>query len=208
MVLDNTGTLRWTPNAGHLVEGTYEFTLTAEDEDNSRTRQEVVITVRENVLPPWPPLAYPTGDEMVRILRPSIILENVDDPDGDALEYFIQVDRDICFCSPDLMESGPLAEGELVTQWQLPTELDPEAGLTPGLFYVRRWTFDGLDTSEKKDSLFQVDLSAEPEPEPPNDDSDDGCGCRVAGAPSTPASSALPLVGTALFLVVARRRRR
>lgn len=208
MVMDETGTLRWTPDASHLLTGTYAFTLTAEDEDRGRTRQEVTVTVRENAPPPVPEIAYPDGSEKVRILRPTIILTNVDDPDGDPVEYFMQVDRDLCFCSPDMMESGPIAEGDLVTQWQLPNDLVLGLGQNPNMFYVRRWTSDGLADSEQTLSLFEVELSDTPDDTDPVDEGA-GCACRAAGAPVGGAGSGLPVLGAvALGLALARRRRR
>ena len=206
MVMEAGGTLRWTPTAAHLVQGTFEFQITAQDEDRGRTRQDVVLQVRENAAPPVPNIAYPDGGEPVRTLRPNIILENVDDPDGDPVEYFIEVDRDLCFCSPDKMSSGALAEGDLVTQWQLPRELVlPTDGSEP-LFYVRRWASDGLDDSEQVLSLFEVDPNA------PQDDDEKvdkaGCACRAAGAPTGADGSALVFVGgIGLALVLGRRRR-
>jgi len=207
MVLD-AGTLRWTPDASHLQIGTFDIRISAEDEDRGRSRQEFTITVRENTPPPVPAIAYPDGEELVRILRPTIILENVDDPDGDPVEYFLQVDHDLCFCSPQMMESGAIAEGDLVTQWQLPADLELGHGTDPNMFYVRRWTSDGLDSSEQTLSLFEVELDETPDDTDPIDDKA-GCACRAAGAPTGASGSALPVLGAAaLGLFVARRRRR
>lgn len=208
MVMDG-GTLRWTPNGGDLEIGTIEFTLTAEDEDNGRNRQEITIEVRENLPPPVPVIAYPAADstEKVRVLRPSIILENVDDPDGDPVQYFIQVDSNPCFCSPALMESGALDEGDLVTQWQLPSDLVLGDGTTPDTFYIRRWTSDGLEESDQELSLFNVEIGAEPDPDEETDEAA-GCACRTAGAPSGARDSAGATLGAILVgLFVARRRR-
>src|SRR5687768_991228 len=97
----------------------------------------------QNRPPPVPPLKYPDGTEPVRTRQPTIILDNVDDPDGDEIEYFIEVDSNPCFCSTGVQSSGPLSEGGLVTQWQVPRELAiPEGQTDPEScsYFIRRWT--------------------------------------------------------------------
>src|SRR5688572_14153997 len=111
MVVDADGTLRWTPTEIDRATGTLSWSITADDEDGGRSRQEVVVEVRGNAPPPVPVLVHPTGEEPVRTLRPTIILENAADADGDPLEYTIQVDRNVCFCTGERMDSGALRAG-------------------------------------------------------------------------------------------------
>ena len=208
MEMGEDGTLRWTPNVSQLETGEFAFVVTAEDEDNGRARQEVNIEVRENSPPPVPDIQYPDGSETVRTLQPTILLGNVDDPDGDPVEYYIEVDRDLCFCSADAMRSGPLAEGDLVTQWRLPSELVLGQGTEPNKFYLQRWASDGLDESDKTPSMFEVELEADVPDDDEEADRGAGCACRAAGAPLGGSGPLLPTLAVlALGLVLSRRRR-
>jgi MYXO-CTERM domain-containing protein len=150
---------------GHLLQGEppghFTFRVTAQDEDNGRTNYDVNITIVDNQPPPVPPIAYPIGatDEIVQTSRPTIILNNVDDPDGDAITYWIQVDSNPCFCSAEVQESGAIAEGEFATQWTVPRPLDVEPGASEAVtYYVQRWTDDGISQSEQTLSLFNVQV--------------------------------------------------
>jgi hypothetical protein len=212
MTMDEDGrTFRWTPNAADLEAGQHDFVITARDEDNGRESQDAIITVRENSPPPLPEIAFPSGDEPVRTNAPTVILENVDDPDGDPVEYFIEVDYDLCFCTPEKQASGALPEGDLVTQWSLtPLNVDPAAvpaGHTD--WYIRRWASDGLSTSDPPGlSLFSYQA---PEVEPPDDEEETdrsaGCACRTGGARAL--NGGWLLASPAIFgLILSRRRRR
>lgn len=217
-------TLTWTPNAGHLLTGEppahYEFRVTAEDEDNGRTNFEVALNVVENEPPPIPPIAYPTGIEDVRTAQPTIILNNVDDPDGDTLTYWLVVDSNPCFCSPELQESGGLPEGDFATEWRLPRPLDVEADVSK-TYYVQRWTNDGIEDSVSPElSLFNVvvgedtggdadsDGDGDSDADADGDDDDDtgrsGCACVTGG--DAPAGGAL--LGLAMVVGLLFRRRR
>ncbi|MBI2892937.1 MAG: hypothetical protein HYY06_05245 [Deltaproteobacteria bacterium] len=206
----NGRTFRWTPNAADLEVGQHDFVITARDEDNGRETQDAIITVRENSPPPLPEIAFPTGDEAVRTTSPTVILENVDDPDGDPVQYFIEVDYDLCFCTPEKQASGALPEGDLVTQWSLlPLNVDPAAvpaGHTD--WYIRRWASDGLSSSDPPGlSLFSYQA---PDVEQPDDDEEArdkaGCACRTGGAHGP--NGAWLLAGVAIFGAILSRRRR
>ncbi|MBI2895805.1 MAG: hypothetical protein HYY06_19770 [Deltaproteobacteria bacterium] len=113
----------------------------------------------QNEPPPAPPIVYPDGTELVRTAQPTIILENVDDPDGDVVTYFLEVDYDPCFCSPEHQVSGPLPEGDLVTQWQLPRAFNVNLcdGRGHTTFYILRWTRDGMADSDRELSLWNYE---------------------------------------------------
>ena len=124
----------------------------------------------QNTPPPIPPIRYPDGSETVCTTQPTIILDNVDDADGDPVTYFLEVDFDPCFCSAEQVASGPLPEGALVTQWQVPRPLNiDEAAGGHTVFYIRRWASDGLQTSVEELSLFQIDPACVPGPQPDGD---------------------------------------
>ena len=232
MVFDPVAvTFTWTPNEGHLLTGEppghYCFTVTAEDEDRGRGRQEVCLSISENTAPPVPPIKYPDGTEDVHTPQPTIILDNVDDLDGDPVTYFIEADNNPCFCSAEHQSTADthpdgLPEGQLVTQWALPRpfNVDPAAG-GHTTFYVRRWSSDGLDISAQELSLFEYsppgeggdgDADADADGDSDIGDDDDttretGCACRTAGSGADDRAGLL--AGLALVgLVVARRRRR
>jgi MYXO-CTERM domain-containing protein len=213
-------TFTWTPNAAHLLQGEplghYSFRVTAQDVDNGRTNYDVAITVVENEPPPIPPIAYPVGTpDEVRTAQPTIILNNVDDPDGDPVTYWLQVDSNPCFCSAEIQESGPIQEGDFATEWRLPSPLAVEVGAPESkTYYVNRWTNDGIEDSEQELSLFEVlvtegggDADADADADVDGDaDGDTGekrdrGGCTVAPG-STPATLAL------LALALLGRRRR
>ena len=78
--------------------------------------------------------------------------------------------------------------------------VQPEEIADHDTFYVRRWASDGLEESERLDSLFKyVPTDAEPE-----DIEKAGCACRTAGSSSS-AGGAL-VFGLALLAFVRRRR--
>ncbi|MBI2897566.1 MAG: hypothetical protein HYY06_28670 [Deltaproteobacteria bacterium] len=206
--------LTWTPNAGALVEGDpaghFGFRIRARDDDNGSSQQDVSITVVTNNPPPTPPIKYPDGLEPVRTPQPTIILENVDDPDDDAVQYFLEVDYNPCFCSPEFQSSGPLPEGNLVTQWQLPRpfNVDVNAGGNT-TFYVRRWASDGLADSTPELSLWTYeagggdgdsDVDADGDADGDGDDGRDkaGCLCGTGGRSGDLSGS----VATLLFFVL------
>jgi hypothetical protein len=229
MVFDPiTATFRWTPNEGHLLTGEppghYCFTITAEDEDRGRGRQEACTTISRNTAPPVPPIKYPDGTEPVRTAQPTIILDNVDDADGDAVQYFVQVDSNPCFCSAELQESGAMNEGQLVTQYALPRpfNVDISAG-GHTTFYVQRWSYDGLDESAKELSLFEyeppvdggdgdADADADVDADVDADDDDttekprSECACRTPGLGTRTDVSGFVLGGLLLGLMAIRRR--
>ena len=218
-------TFSWTPNEGHLLQGeppgNYAFRVTAEDEDRGRTNYDVQITVVRNNPPPVPPIVYPDGIENVRTNQPTIILSNVDDPDGDPVTYWVQVDSNPCFCSAENLESGPLVEGEFATQWRLPRPLLAQLGDPPKTYYVQRWANDGLEDSTQELSLFNVEVTedgggdADADADADSDADADadadtprksrGCGA-APGAPSTGGWAAFAALAAAL--IVTRRRPR
>src|SRR5262245_60555710 len=124
----------------------------------------------QNQPPPVPPLQYPDGTETIHDPQPTIILENVDDPDGDAVQYFIEVDYNACFCSPQWQRSGALPEGDLVTQWQPPHPLPlPFPDLDRCDYFIRRWASDGELESARELSLFELSPCDEAHVEPDGD---------------------------------------
>jgi len=221
-------TFSWTPTEAHLLQGEplghYSFRVTAQDEDNGRTNYDVNLTVVENEPPPIPPIAYPVGTpDEVRTSRPTIILNNVDDPDGDPVTYWLEVDSNPCFCSAEVQRSGAIAEGDFATEWQLPRPLLVEAGADESTtYYVNRWTNDGIEDSEHELSLFEVlvpaggdgdaDSDADADADSDGDGDGDGDGGRDRGGcacslPPGPASPVLTLfIPLGLALLVFRRR--
>ncbi|MBI2894609.1 MAG: putative Ig domain-containing protein [Deltaproteobacteria bacterium] len=193
--------LTWIPGEEARFEGNppgqYAFTITAEDDDGGRERQEVAIGIGTNAPPPVPPIKYPAGDEPVRVPNPTILFDKVEDPDGDTLTYLAELDTDPCFCSLERQASGPLAEGELAIEWAVPFPLQVNPATGTQRFYLRRWANDGLQDSEKQLSLFDVELWADPEADggTEGEDADGGtgvaggdetasCACRMPGGPT------------------------
>src|SRR4030095_6825454 len=97
----------------------------------------------QNDPPPVPPIQYPDGTELIHDPQPTIVLENVDDPDGDAVQYFVELDYNPCFCSPYVQRSGELPEGDLVTRWQPPRSLIlTNQDVDQCDYFIRRWASD------------------------------------------------------------------
>jgi MYXO-CTERM domain-containing protein len=217
MVWDEAGrSLTWTPGpealAGGDPAGHYAFTIRAEDEDGGHSGQEVALTVTANQPPPTPPLLYPDGTESIAVVQPTVILENVDDPEGDPVQYFIDVDTDSTFTTADRQSSGALDEGAVATEWPLPLALEvPEGGSRT--FYIRRWASDGQTDSEQVTSLFVVDLGGgggdgdgDGDGDGGSTDDETGAGCACRAARTSDASTAW--LGLTLVALVAGRRRR
>lgn len=168
----------------------------------------------QNAPPPTPPILDPMGDMPICSRQPTIMLENVDDPDGDPVEYFLVVDDNPCFCTAQHQESGPVEEGATVTEWTLPRPLilDPEVGGSK-TFYIQRWTNDGVEPSVVELSLFEVDPACLPgapddeEAEDTGDEEADRRGCGIAAPGSHAEPGALSCGALALLLAVLRRRR-
>lgn len=74
----------------------------------------------DNVPPPEPTLANPLDGSLLDTTRPIFVINNVVDPDGDALEYEYEVATDIDFAAEHMLDSGkvPDAGGE-TTEFQL-----------------------------------------------------------------------------------------
>lgn len=158
----------------------------------------------QNTAPPIPGLISPDGTSPVCTWQPTIVLENVDDPDGDALSYFVQVDSDPCFCTPRSQSSGPLDQGDTETSWLVPRPFGDESS-DPLTVYVGRRTDDGTESSEFEVSQFDVDPAcADLGPTDEDDPDAGGCAMTPSGQPD-----ARPMLATLAFvaLVTSRRRR-
>ena len=107
-----------------------------------------------NAAPYYPQPLYPTIEDCVRVLQPTLKVANSSDLDGDALRYHFDIDRDVGFRSIDLQTTPDegVPEGPPgFTEWRVPRALvDGET------YYWRAWVDDCWDESEKIVSVFEV----------------------------------------------------
>lgn len=110
----------------------------------------------ENAAPFAPLPLYPVAGECVCQVRPTFLIGNSGDPDGDALRHHLQLDSDPGFWSADLQETPPdglLQEPAGVSEWVMPRPL--RDGQT---YYWRTWADDCFLESERVVSVFSICL--------------------------------------------------
>lgn len=222
MSITTDGVVQWTPTASDVTPPGRTITITVgvDDGDGGSAQQSWQMTVSPDRQPTPPTLAYPIDMISIADATPRLAVGNSEDLDLDPLTYSFEIDTVDTFDSPDLRQSGPIAEMAGFTSWQIeePLALDR-------IYYWRVWSNDGMVDSEVRQTAFY--LVRDPSLGPPDAGTPDagpqddggtipgvdagltppsgGCSCRV-GAPSSGSSSLwlLGLIGVALVL---RRRR-
>jgi MYXO-CTERM domain-containing protein len=223
MVLTPGGGVRWTPTEEDVGEHALVFTATDDEDDpevegDGDSVQEILLTVSQNLPPGQPVIESPGRGDDVHEARPTIVVRNPEDPEGDTLTIGFEVDTSDTFTDP--IASGPQAAGaDGTTSWQVAQDL-----VDGGRYHLRVWASDGTSEGPRATSFFFVDLRGEdggpdggPGPDAgPGDDGgpegpvvDPGCACR-SGAGSTAAApmlALLALLGLWPLRASSRRRR-
>ncbi|MBW2261668.1 MAG: hypothetical protein JRG91_06810, partial [Deltaproteobacteria bacterium] len=201
----------WTPRDTDVGEHTVR--IEADDRDIEEPAvQEFTIRVLANA-PPAAPTIFSPSMTTVYVSRPTLIITNSVDPDGDMLSYTFEVATIGDFSPTSLVATGRVFEGtEGQTSWILTTDL-----MDGGRYYWRVWANDGTADSPPTDTFFDVLIRDLPDedtdastdvvtdtPWIPPQPSDSTCGCSTL--PGRPGGLALILIGLALAALAARRR--
>ena len=107
--------------------------------------------------PSAPSLNSPEHGEDIETLTPLLSVNNASDPNDDKLTYEFELYTDSNL-SNLLTSSGMISEGENITAWQVPLELQEN-----GVYYWRARAYDGRLYGEwMLPAIFRVNLTNEP----------------------------------------------
>ncbi len=207
--------LRWAIPDSVDVIGDHQVRIEADDHEDGLGVQDFLITIPENTPPPAPVVVSP-DHSVVSTVRPTLIIENVVDIEGDPIIYTFQVDSTGEFSTSTLVAVGQRnAAAGAQTTWVVNVDL-----ADGNRYYWRVWANDGTEDSPATLTYFDVDLSAaEPDPEPdassddPVDASTDtgwdisppgdegGCSCTMAGSGGVAGGRNAGLILAALMAV-------
>ncbi len=205
----------WTPRPDGSDVGSHTLRIEADDRDGDEGEvgvQEVTIQVLDNTPPDAPTIVSPAGTT-VGTSRPTLVVENAIDFDGDALSYSFEVATTGDFMPANVVAVGRVFEGmDGRTEWTVNVDL-----MDASRYYWRVWANDGRTDGPPADSFFDVDYSLMPDEDPDAATDtitdvippfpipeDAGCGCRTASSPG----QGLPWVLLALAALALLRRRR
>jgi hypothetical protein len=190
-------TIHWTPDE----VGVEVFHVHLADDDGGETLTDVTVTVRDDSAPPGPRLLAPDDGAIVDLTRPTLTFGSVTDPDGDPLEYQVEVRMD------PTDARGPCDDGEEeIVEPGLVADASGNTSFTPDLDHRlcrdRRyvWTvlaFDGWVYSEGETRGFEVDAHALDEP-PSTGEPPAGCACRSLPDGASGAFAAFAIIGVLL----------
>lgn len=219
MVLLADGGVRWAPTEEDVGDHTLTFVATDDDDDpdvegDGDTTLEIILTVSENNPPEAPTIVSPARGEEVTVARPTLVITNPTDPEGDQLRISFEVDTSNTYPAP--IASGPIPAGSSgTTEWVVTTDLEDGRR-----YFWRVWANDGRDDGYAASSNFTVNLfggeDAGPDADTPDGGPDGdggagdgevaaGCGCRTAAPGSSAPALLLLVLSLASALAVIRR---
>jgi MYXO-CTERM domain-containing protein len=219
MMITDGGEVRWVPDELDVTRGgeVVEVRIQVDDGDEGTAETMFALTVSPNHPPSEPTLLYPAGGIPIANPQPRLVVTSVEDPDGDVLTYYFEIDDEDTFDTP-LHRSGGVAQTPGYSFWNLP------APLRPGRYHWRAWVSDGTVETEPRATSFLLVPDPRGQPDAGLGDHDagtmggvdagtggggggsrGGCAVSVAGGSRAAASLGL-LVLVALAWVVRRRR--
>jgi hypothetical protein len=211
MIAGADWTVSWTPDDTEEVVGEHAVTVRVTDEDGGAAEQSFTLTVIPNNPPSEPTIVSPDRTS-VSTLRPTLVVGNSTDEDGDPLTYVFQVDARGTFTGDEVVDSGPVAEGSGgQTSWTLPVDLAPRR------YYWRVWADDGKSRGRAANSWFQVQTGSTSDggtdggdggADGGGDGADEGGGGCSCGSPGAAAPASLIAALTLLGATTAGGRRR
>ena len=121
------GTTEWVVSTKLDNHRNYFWRALAQDSHGAWTPTQLRIfkTEVENTEPPIPELVGPQYDATITQLKTTIEVSKVEDPDGDQVKYYFQLDKVNTFDSPDLINSAAIEpqETEANVVWQAPSDV-------------------------------------------------------------------------------------
>ena len=186
------GALRWTPLEEDV--GEHEITYSLTDDDDGETTAVLTMVVSENMPPDIPEIISPERNDTVDTLRPTLVVANPEDPEGDPIWISFELDTTDIFSDP--ISSGQVQAGmEGETEWTVLEDL-----VDGQRYYWRVWATDGTSEGLRVSSTFVVELDDSGGDGDGDADSDGdgdadgdadgdvsvetGCSCGAAGTPS------------------------
>lgn len=160
IIIKGDNSLIWTPTQNDV--GDYQLVIKAVDKDDDPqvsgdgdTLQVIKLTVSDNQPPAAPIVVSPRRNTTISDLRPTIIVTNTTDPEGDALTYKFDVDTSDLFSGINTISSGNVTEDPSgQTSWQVNQDL------TAGqIYYIRVRAHDGRNFGPAAISVFQTEES-------------------------------------------------
>lgn len=216
MTVTEGGEVRWIPDEGDVTRGSevIEVTVSVDDGDEGTAETTFGLTVSPNHPPPNVTLLYPAGGIVIVDPQPRLVVTSVEDPDGDSLTYYFEIDDEDTFATP-LGRSEGIAQTPGYSFWRLPNPL------SPGRYHWRAWVSDGTVESERRTTSFVVVPDPRNVPDAGPTPVDGGSveprdggrreeggrgGCAVAMGGGAADSLSLALLAVAALALVFRRR--
>jgi hypothetical protein len=209
MIFFGDNHFEWTPRDADV--GPHLLRIEADDRESDEPNvQQVTIDVQANA-PPGPPTIISPSATAVHDRRPTLVVQNAVDMDGDMLSYTFEVARTEDFAAPSMVARGSVFETPDQTSWVVNTDL-----MDGNRYYWRVWANDGHADSSSVSTFFDVQLSSLPDDTDASTDvvddwtpplptpSESTCGCRTV--PGRASGLPLVVVGLALAALVLRRR--
>ena len=216
MALLAGGGLRWTPEDDDVGEHTVRIVAVDADDDpdvegDGDAVLEFTLTVLDNTRPGQPVIVRPEQDAVLDTLRPTFLVQTPEDPEGDQLDIYFDVDTSDTFASPDRVTSGPVRATLGQTGWTCTQDL--VAGES---YWWRVYAHDGIEEGTSARGRFTIEIEggdAGPDAgdndggiDPDPGDADiQGCGCRSVSSRDRSTFGGLLLLA---FLALALRSRR
>lgn len=210
MILLAEGAVRWTPLDDDVGDHTLTFKATDDDDDpdivgDGDAELVVTITVVANQAPSETPvIVSPERGDEVAEARPTFVVENPTDPEGDAVLISFEVDETDTFTNP--IASGPQSAGtDGTTSWTITEDL--EDGVR---YYWRVWAVDETGAEGPRAfSYFRVvtgdgpGRDGGPEDGGPDQDAGDDTPRIETGCSYSTARSPVPSAAMVVFVLLA-----
>jgi len=207
--------LTWSVPRTDAIVGEHTVSLGCSDGDGGNATQEFVLNVLENA-PPTRPVIVSPSEETVSTPRPTLTIENAEDPDGDELSYMFQVATVGTFTADAIVSYATVSQNPTgQTAWTVNADLEDGTR-----YYWRVWAKDDQSDGPAVSTFFDVDLSemvsedADTADVPVDafgdfiyEDKADACSCTAAGRPGGAGGAAMLLLALALSLGLFSRKR-
>ena len=155
-------TTTWQPETELLDHHEYYWRVKAVDAEGCESGFSDTwsfLTSIGNLTPGAPVILEPENGSTTSEGRPTIIVQNAEDPDRDFLTYVFEIDTEPTFDSEAHQESGAIAEGlpSEGTSWQVESTLADNA-----FYYVRVQAHDDTAFGPFAESTFRVNFLNDP----------------------------------------------
>jgi hypothetical protein len=166
-ILEGTsGTSQWVVETPLDDNHTYGWRIRALDDTGLAGDWTAPATFLVNTVndPPGQPVVrFPLDESEIDTLTPEFEIEAVQDPEGDPVEIYVEVDVVNTFDSAGLIQSQAIEQTSSLTTWPVPQSL-----IDNTMYYYRVKTSDGEAENAWSNGAFFVNLENEPPTQPVN----------------------------------------